>query len=171
IPLPGANAAITALCASGLPSDRFCFQGFIPAKATARQKYFQALQDDARTLIFYEAPHRLLESLKDMKTVFGADRQAVLARELTKTYETIRQDSLQNLKTWVQSDIHQQKGEIVILVAGQVDVSEDTQLHSEKILDILLAELPLKQAAALAAKITGQKKNYLYQRALEKTKA
>ncbi|TNF06213.1 MAG: 16S rRNA (cytidine(1402)-2'-O)-methyltransferase [Gammaproteobacteria bacterium] len=164
-PIPGPCALITALCASGLPSDRFSFEGFLPAKSGARQKKLSTLAEDPRTLVFYESPHRVLETLGDMSDVLGGDREAVLARELTKAFETFLAGSLEALSQMVAEDANQQRGEIVILVSGapEVAVSESEQ---RRVLGVLMEELPLKQAAALAAKITGGQKNALYQLAL-----
>jgi len=168
VPVPGACAAIAALSAAGLASDRFVFEGFLPARAGARQQRLRELAAETRTLIFYEAPHRIAECLDDMTTVFGATRRAALARELTKTFETIRQLPVGELAAWVTSDSNQQRGEIVLVVEGAPDVVGDAALHeAERILGILLKELPVKQAAALTAEITGLKKNALYERALE----
>ena len=112
VPVPGASAMIAALSAAGLPSDRFVFEGFLPAKTAARKKRLEAMAAETRTLIFYEAPHRLLDTLTDMAAVFGADRQVVLARELTKTFETIKGDAVGALRQWVSSDPNQEKGEM-----------------------------------------------------------
>lgn len=167
VPIPGASAAIAALSASGLPSDRFVFEGFLSHKSGARCKQLEAVRNETRTLIFYEAPHRLLESLGDMVKVLGACRLAVLARELTKTFETIRRDNLQALLEWVAEDANQQKGECVLLVHG--NASDDNVIdEGKRVFDILAGELPLKQAAALAASISGAKKNTLYQYGLDK---
>lgn len=169
IPIPGSCAMVAALSASGLPSDRFSFEGFPPAKAGARQRWLEALASESRTLIFYEAPHRVLECLGDMVQVFGEHRPAVIARELTKTFETIKSGTLIELKEFVGADSNQQRGEIVLLVQGAParDASE-VDAEAERIMTILLEELPLKQAAALGAKVTGLKKNLLYQWALER---
>ncbi|TWI58465.1 16S rRNA (cytidine1402-2'-O)-methyltransferase [Pseudomonas duriflava] len=169
VPIPGACAAIAALSAAGLPSDRFIFEGFLPAKTTARRTRLEALKEEERTLIFYEAPHRLLESLQDLSAVLGGARLAVLARELTKTFETIKDAPLAELCCWVEADANQQRGECVLLVAGWEPLQKD-ELSAEaiRVLELLLAELPLKRAAALAADITGARKNALYQHALEK---
>jgi len=168
VPIPGVSAVITALSVAGLPTDRFVFEGFLPAKSTARQQKLENLKDDVRTVIFYEAPHRIVEMLKDCQLVFGGQRKVVLARELTKTFETIHSDVLDVLIPWVEADENQRKGEFVVLVHGAV-AREDTGIdaESERILLILLKDLPVKQAAALAANITGLKKNALYQFALE----
>jgi len=169
VPIPGACAMIAALSAAGLPSDRFAFEGFLPAKEVARRTQLESVANDPRTLIFYEAPHRILETLQDMATVFGADREVVMARELTKTFETIKGDKVAALAEWVAADTNQQRGEIVLLVQGisKADSAEMTPEH-ERIMKVLLEELPVKQAAAMGAKITGLKKNYLYQWALER---
>jgi 16S rRNA (cytidine1402-2'-O)-methyltransferase len=167
IPIPGPCALVAALSVSGLPSDRFVFEGFLPAKSGARRQHLEALKDEPRTLIFYESPHRLLKTLADMQSVFGEQRFAVIARELTKLYETVLQGALAELMEVITDDDNQQRGEFVLLVqgadvaAGQLDT---TAMHT---LEVLLKEMPLKKAVALAAKITGVRKNELYQRALE----
>jgi len=167
IPVPGASAALAALSVSGLPTDRFVFEGFLPAKGAARRDRLQALATETRTLLFYEAPHRLLATLADMREVFGPLREAVLARELTKIYETIRKDKLEGLWRWVEHDPQQQKGECVIVVQGAESASAFADSRAEddarRILGVLLEELPLKQAVGLALKITGEKRNRLYQ--------
>lgn len=168
IPIPGVSAVITALSVAGLPTDRFVFEGFLPAKSTARQQKLEKLKADSRTIIFYEAPHRIVEMLKDCQQVFGGQRKVVLARELTKTFETVHGDVLDALVPWVEADENQRKGEFVVLVQGAAAREEaGIDAESERILLILLKDLPVKQAAALAASITGLKKNALYQFALE----
>lgn len=168
VPVPGACAAIAALCAAGLASDRFIFEGFLPAKTVGRRERLQVLVKEPRTLIFYEAPHRIAECLVDMVAVLGAERRVVLARELTKTFETIRQLPLAEMRDWVAADSDQQRGEMVLVLEGAPD-STDAEDWSEadRVLTILLAALPVKQAATLAADITGFKKNALYERALQ----
>ncbi len=167
VPIPGPSALIAALSVAGLPTDRFVFEGFLPAKMAARRHRLEALRIEARTVVFFESGHRIVESLGDMVHVFGADRPAVVARELTKVFETIQGDALSGLCQWVQSDLHQQKGEFVVLVQGVIPAeNEETTAETERIIRILLAELPVKQAAALAARITGQKRNFLYGMAL-----
>lgn len=165
VPIPGACAAIAALSAAGLPSDRFSFEGFLPAKSAGRRERLQALAAESRTQIFYEAPHRVLDCLQDMVAVLGPLRRVVLARELTKTFETIRQLPLAEMLAWVASDADQQRGEIVLVLEGAPEAEEDW-LEADRVLGLLLAELPVKQAASLAAGITGIKKNALYERAL-----
>ncbi len=164
IPIPGPSAILAALSASGLPVDRFCFEGFLPAKAGARQKRLQMLADETRTLVFYESPHRICATLQQMKETFGTERQAVIARELTKTFETIHGDTLEKLSAWIAGDSNQRRGEFVLLVQGaaghQLGAGIDAEV--QRVAEILAAELPSRQAAELAAKITGEKKNRLY---------
>jgi 16S rRNA (cytidine1402-2'-O)-methyltransferase len=164
--VPGPSATLAALAVSGLPTDRFVFEGFLPPKVGARRRRLQALAEEARTLVFFEAPHRVRDSLSDMAECFGPDREAALARELTKTFETIRRAPLGELAAWVGSDSNQQKGEIVLLVHGAPQRAAAIDPEAERILAILAEELPLKQAAGLAARITGLKKNALYDFAL-----
>lgn len=167
-PVPGASALIAALSVSGLPTDRFVFEGFLPAKQSARRERLEVLAAEPRTLVFYESVHRLQESLEDMATAFGPERPAVLARELTKLHEQVRDASLQALVEWAGSDPVAAKGEVVLMVAGAAAAESDAlDAEVERVLKTLLKELPVKQAAALAAEITGLNKNPLYQRALE----
>jgi 16S rRNA (cytidine1402-2'-O)-methyltransferase len=173
VPVPGACALIAALSAAGLPSDRFIFEGFLPAKTAGRRARLEQVKEEPRTLIFYEAPHRILECLEDMEAVFGGERPALLARELTKTFETLKGLPLAELRAFVAGDSNQQRGECVVLVGGWSEPEGEQAISTEaqRVLDLLLAELPLKRAAALAAEITGVRKNLLYQLALEKQKA
>ncbi|HWV13922.1 MAG TPA: 16S rRNA (cytidine(1402)-2'-O)-methyltransferase [Cellvibrio sp.] len=169
VPIPGACAMIAALSAAGLPSDRFAFEGFLPAKEVARRSQLQTLARDTRTLIFYEAPHRILETLHDIANVFGGDREVVVAREISKTFETIKGGTVAAVTAWVEADSNQQRGEIVLLVHGASNLDEAAiSPEQERIMEILLEDLAMKQAAAIGAKITGLKKNYLYQWALER---
>lgn len=166
VPLPGPCAAIAALSAAGIASDRFCYEGFLPAKSKARQDRLQQLAEETRTLIFYESTHRLIDSLADLATVLGETRYVVLARELTKTWESIQGAPVGELLAWVKEDENRRKGEMVLIVEGfQPD---DSVLSAEALrtLELLRAELPLKKAAALAAEIHGVKKNALYRHAL-----
>lgn len=165
-PVPGPCAAIAALSASGLPTDRFVFEGFPPAKQGARRNYLQALKSEQRTLVFYVSCHRITDTLADMMEVFGGDRQAVLARELTKTFETIRRASLSDLVEWVENDENQRKGEIVVLVEGAAPNADDRQQQLSELLQVLVEELPVKQAAAIAARLTGLHRNEIYRQAL-----
>jgi len=167
-PIPGASALVAALSVSGLPTDRFIFEGFLPAKQGARRERLAALSQEPRTLVFYESVHRLKESLEDMAAALGPERRAVLARELTKLHEGVRDASLKELVGWAGSDPAAAKGEVVVMVAGAAAAeSAALDAEAERVLKLLLAELPVKQAAALAAGITGLNKNPLYQRALE----
>lgn len=171
IPVPGACAAIAALSAVGLPSDRFSFQGFLSAKQSQRVQQLEKLKDETQTLIFYEAPHRILDSVKDMAAVFGAERPVGFAREITKTFETIKKITLGELVEFIAADHHQQKGEIVLVVGG---ASEEKDLEQEKLdqlLQRLLQDLSVKAASQLAADLTGIKKKIAYQRALELSQA
>ena len=165
IPVPGPCAAIAALSASGLPTDRFVFEGFPPAKQAARQAYLQALRSEQRTLVFYVSCHRIVDTLKDMLLVFGEQRQSVMARELTKTYETIRRAPLHELVEWVEHDQNQQKGEMVVLIEGAGEEAPDDG-DLQKLLQALVDELPVKQAAMIASRVTGLSRNELYARAL-----
>jgi 16S rRNA (cytidine1402-2'-O)-methyltransferase len=162
-PIPGACAAITALCASCLPTDKFIFEGFLPAKAGARNQRLQDLKNETRTMIYYEAPHRILSTINTMLDIFGKDRRAVIARELTKKFETIYRDNLSGIKTWFETDINQQKGEVVILVHGsESSNSQEINADTLNLLTILAKELPPNQATNLASQITGVRKNLLY---------
>jgi 16S rRNA (cytidine1402-2'-O)-methyltransferase len=168
VPVPGASALIAALSVSGLPTDHFVFEGFLPSRQLARKARLEALRSESRTLVFYEASHRILECLKDMLVTFGVERRAVLARELTKQFETIRTGTLQDLLRWVGDDPNQQKGEFVILVEAEpAGEAHAVDAEAERILNLLLDELPIKTAAKLAARITGLNKRALYDRALK----
>ena len=167
VPVPGACAAIVALSAAGLPTDRFVFQGFPPPKSAARRSFFEQDKIETRTVVYYESPHRIEECLADLVAVFGGERQAVLARELTKKFETIHADTLAGLVTWLAQEENRRRGEFVVLIHGAEPTRADLLAPEvERVLRILLAQLPLKQAAQLAAEITGIKKNALYDRAL-----
>lgn len=168
VPLPGACAAITALCASGIASDRFCFEGFLPAKTKSRCDKLAEVADEPRTLIFYESTHRILDTLEDMQKMLGADRYVVMAREITKTWETIHGDTLANLIAWLNEDCNRIKGEIVLVVEGKTQQGdEEFSTQAVKLLSLLCQELPLKKAAAIVAETFGYKKNALYQYGLE----
>ncbi len=166
-PIVGASAAIAALSVAGLPSDRFSFIGFLPAKTHGRQKQLSALKSRPETLIFYEAPHRIVASLEDMADVFGTDREVTYCRELTKTFETVYKTTLGDLIDFVKADDNQRRGEMVVVIAGvSVAPDDDISVH-DKLLQRLLEDMSVKKAASLAADITGVKKNALYQRLLE----
>lgn len=167
MPLPGASAAITALSASGLVNDRFHFFGFLPSKAKQRDEALRSVARLPATLVFYEAPHRIADTVAALSAAFEPERQVVFARELTKLFEEIHRCPLSAAEAWLAADAHRQKGEYVILVEGARESSDDEDAEADRILAILLAECPVKQAAALAAQITGKKKNALYERALQ----
>ena len=164
IPVPGACAAIAALSVAGLPSDRFVFEGFLPPKAAARRSRLEELAGEARTLIFYESSHRIAESLADMRDVLGAQREAVLARELTKLFETVLGEPLAVLAERVAGDPDQQRGECVIVVAGRGEEAEAKLAEGQRVFAILREELPPAKAAKLAAAITGAPRKMLYGR-------
>jgi len=161
-PLPGACAAIAALSVAGLPSDRFVFEGFLPAKAAARRSRLRELAGEPRTIIFYESSHRVAESLADMRDVFGAEREAVLARELTKMFETVLGEPLAALAARVAADPDQQRGEHVILVAGRGEEADARLAEGQRVFAILRDELPPAKAAKLAAAISGAPRKALY---------
>ena len=169
VPLPGACAAITALCASGIASDRFCFEGFLPAKSKSRKDKLESLLEEERTLIFYESTHRILETLADMQEVLGEDRYVVLAREITKTWETIVGDRLITLRQWLSEDANRTKGEMVVIVEGKAKLDKEAEFSAQaiKALRLISQELPLKKAAAIVAELYGYKKNALYQFGLD----
>lgn len=171
VPLPGACAAITALSAAGLPSDRFCYEGFLPAKSKGRCDTLRALGEEPRTLIFYESTHRVLDTLQDMVSVWGAERYVVLARELTKTWESLHGAPVADLLAWVQEDENRRKGEMVLIVEGHKANEDTLPADALRTLALLQGELPLKKAAALTAEIHGVKKNALYKYALEQQEA
>ena len=169
IPIPGANAALAALSAAGLAEPHFLFYGFLPNKSAARRTALQELCGHPYTLVFYEAPHRILECVADLCAMLGGDRQIVLAREITKLFETIHTCSLRDAEAWLLSDSNQQRGEFVVLVSG-APPQAGLSLETLNTLSLLLGELPLKQAVQLAAKITGANRSELYQRALQMKK-
>ena len=167
VPVPGVNAAICALSAAGLPCDRFLFLGFPPRTLSKRREWLSRLTTEPGTLVFYESGNRAAATLGEMGAVLGADRSAVMARELTKRFETFLDGTLGSLAQRLREDPEQQLGELVILVAGsKATESAAREAEEERILAILVESLPLKQAAALAARITGGRRNRLYQRAL-----
>lgn len=166
MPLPGASAAISALSAGGLVNDRFYFVGFLPNKSKQRETALQSLANVEATLVFYEAPHRIAETIAAIAAVFAPTRQIVFARELTKLFEEIHRCPLADAPAWLAADAHRQKGEFVILLEGATATADD-DAEADRVLAILLAECPVKQAATLAAQITGRKKNALYERALQ----
>ena len=165
-PLPGPNAAIAALSAAGLDDAQFHFVGFLPAKSGARRTALESLKSLPATLVFYEAPHRIEETLADLAALLSPAREIVIARELTKLFEQIERLPLADAPAWLAADENHRRGEFVLLVAAPPPAT-GLDAGTERILALLLAELPVKQAAKLAAAITGQSKNALYERALE----
>lgn len=170
VPVPGASALIAALSVAGLPTDRFAFEGFLPAKSVSRRKLLTGLEAESRTLVFYESSHRIADLLEDMLAVFGGERQIVVLRELTKLYESIYRGTATEILQHMAADSDRSRGEFVVVVAGKVcDESADALavLNADKVLAVLLEVLPVKQAAAVAARLTGLPKNQLYRQALE----
>lgn len=167
MPMPGASAAVCALSAGGLLNDQFYFVGFLPAKSGQRKAVLSSLRAIAATLVFYEAPHRITESIDALMAAFEPSRQIVIARELSKLFEEIHRCRLCDAAAWLAADANRQKGEFVLLLEGAVASIDADWVEPERILSILLAECSVKQAAALAAQITGKKKNALYERALK----
>ena len=166
-PIPGASAIITALSVAGLPTDRFTFEGFLPAKSVGRNKALQVNVKEPRTQVYYESSHRIVVTINAMVDIFGCERKVVLARELTKMFEQIYRGDLAGLQTWIDADPMRQKGEFVLMLAGFDEGSTDEEsIEVGSLLKILVAELPVKQAASMAAKITGKKKNELYKLAM-----
>ncbi|KAA2284955.1 16S rRNA (cytidine(1402)-2'-O)-methyltransferase [Arenimonas fontis] len=161
-PVPGACAAVAALSVAGLPSDRFCFEGFLPAKAGARRERLQALAGEMRTLVFYESAHRIVECLEDLVVLFGPDREAVLARELTKLFETVLGDTLGDIAERVRDDEDQRRGEFVLIVRGAADDTEARLREGQRLYAKLAEYLKPSQAAKLAAEITGAPRKALY---------
>lgn len=165
--IPGPSAAIAALSIAGLPTDRFTFEGFLSAKASARRSQLEALRDEPRTMVFYEGPHRIKEVLSDMLEVFGAERRAVVCRELTKHFETTYVGTLEELVRTSANDVDISRGEIVIVVSGHANERKAAAtLDTEQLLNALLEELTPSQAAKIAAKLTGEKRGELYDKAL-----
>ena len=166
IPIPGANAAVTALSAAGFNTPHFLFYGFLPAKGGERRTALQSLLALPYTLVFYEAPHRVADTIADLVTVFGETREIVFARELTKTFEEIHACPLCEATAWVAADPNRERGEYVLIVSGAAE-QEKSAVETQRVLEVLLSELSVKQAAKLAAQITGEKKNQLYELALK----
>lgn len=166
-PIPGACAAIAALSSAGLPTDRFTFEGFLPSKSGARQAKLNELNEETRTMVFYDAPRRAIDTISDIVKTLGGERYVVIARELTKTFETIHSDSAGNLLAWLAEDPNQLKGEMVLILEGHKPVKDEISSQVIETLKLLVDELPPKKACAIAANIYGVKKNALYEIALE----
>ena len=168
VPVPGVSAVIAALSASGIVQNGFMFHGFLPASGAARRKVLETLKTQTVTLVIYEAPHRIVDSIADMCAVLGGERRITFARELTKTFETIYSCNLSDAVAWLEADLNQQRGEFVLLIeAAALKDAEEMPEETVRILKLLLAELPLKQAVKLATEITHEKKNVLYEFALQ----
>lgn len=165
-PIPGACAAISALSVAGLPTDRFSFEGFLPSKSGARQSTLLALANEPRTMVFYDAPRRAIDTIKDIVATLGGERYVVIARELTKTFETVHSDHAQSLLTWLEQDSNQLKGEMVLIIEGYKVNPDEISADVIKTLKLLLGEMKPKKACAIAAEIHGVKKNALYDIAL-----
>lgn len=165
VPIPGACAVITALSAAGVPCDSFLFLGFLPAKQHARKSKLESLDCQPHTLVFYESTHRILDSLEDMIQVYGADSQLVLAKELTKAFESIISGTVEEIKAWLLADPARTKGEFVLIIPPRPELPSSNE--DDKLLLVLLGELPLKQAVSIASKLTKTNKNELYDRALQ----
>jgi 16S rRNA (cytidine1402-2'-O)-methyltransferase len=168
VPVVGPSALIGALSVAGVATDKFTFMGFLPAKSSHRCQVLEGMMDLSHTHVFYESPHRILDSVADMLKVFGADRHLVIARELTKTFETVNSGRIDDMQAWLLADSNQQRGEFVLMVAGASEPEAEAMgADTDKLLQALLEELPIKKAAALAAKLTPHKKKALYDRALQ----
>ncbi|HEX4895434.1 MAG TPA: 16S rRNA (cytidine(1402)-2'-O)-methyltransferase [Solimonas sp.] len=167
ITIPGPCAAIAALSVSGLPSDRFVFEGFLPHKSGARQERLRTLAAETRTLILYESSHRILDSVDDIVAVLGGERSLCLARELSKLHEESRTASAAEIAAWMRENPHRTRGEFVLLVGGAAETGDAAAAEGERVLRLLLKELPASSAARLAAEISGARKKELYARALE----
>jgi 16S rRNA (cytidine1402-2'-O)-methyltransferase len=167
VPIPGPNAAVTALSAAGIADGPFLFAGFLPAKAAARRRALAAFGALPYTLLFHEAPHRVVECLEDMAMAFGAGRKIVIARELTKLFEQIHDCALGDAADWLRADADRQRGEFVLIVPNSISAKRTGETDWERVLSVLLDELPLAQAVKLSCKLTGAKKNAVYERALQ----
>ncbi|MDG4596202.1 MAG: 16S rRNA (cytidine(1402)-2'-O)-methyltransferase [Candidatus Contendobacter sp.] len=166
IPVPGPSSLLAALSVAGLPTDRFVFEGFLPAKSTARRERLRALAAEERTLVFFEASHRVAEALADLAAAFGRERPAVVARELTKCFEEVYGASLGELMAWLEADPHRRKGEFVLMIQGAPTATEADTPATRRLLAALLTELPTSRAVTAAAKATGLRKKPLYELAL-----
>lgn len=166
IPIPGPSSLLAALSVAGLPTDRFVFEGFLPAKTAARRERLRALAREERTLVFFEASHRIAETLADLAAEFGGERPAVIARELTKRFEEIQGAPIGDLVMWLEVDVNRQRGEFVLVVQGAAAASEADTPENRRLLAALLSELPVSRAVVVAAKLTGLRKKPLYDLAL-----
>ena len=163
VPVPGVSAISTMLSVAGQPVERFCFEGFLPSKPSARRKQLEALVADTRTLVFYESSHRIRDSLQDMHNIFGSTRQCTVGRELTKRFESLYRGSLAEVLLEMDQDINSARGEFVVVIAGAESSPDEIIEKGRLIMDILLTELSVSQAASLAARISGARKKFLYE--------
>lgn len=167
VPVPGASALVAALSVSGIAETGFQFVGFLPATGAQRRKRLEKLRTTDITLVFYEAPHRILACVQDMSTILGEERIITIARELTKAYETIHRCQLKDAEAWLQADLNQQRGEFVLVLERGVQArTSQVSIDGERVLQLLLDALPLKQAVKLTVDITGANKNEVYAHAL-----
>ena len=168
VPVPGPSAISTMLSVAGQPVERFCFEGFLPSKPSARRKHLETLLAESRTLVFYESSHRISDSLQDMKNIFGPSRCCTVGRELTKRYESLYRGTLAEVLLKMEQDENSARGEFVVVIAGAEESPDDSIVQGQSIMDILLTELPVSQAASLAARISGARKKVLYEYGLGK---
>ena len=168
VPVPGPSAISTMLSVAGQSVDRFCFEGFLPSKPSARRKQLETLFSESRTLVFYESSHRISDSLQDMKNIFGSSRCCTVGRELTKRYESLYRGTLAEVLLKMEQDENSTRGEFVVVIAGAEESPDDSIVQGQSIMDILLTELPVSQAASLAARISGARKKVLYEYGLGK---
>ncbi len=167
VAIPGPSAPVAALSICGLPVSRFCFEGFLPAKQGAREQLLERLVSEPRTMVFLESPRRVVEALRSMARIFGEAREVAVARELTKLHESVHRAPLQTLVPWMEEDENRQRGEFVLVVSGaEEEVAADLD-EAKRVVELLATELPPRKAAALASRITGARKNHLYQMLLE----
>jgi len=167
VPIPGPSAVMAAIATAGLQSGSFCFHGFLPARKPDRTRALAALKERPELQVFYEAPHRIVDTVSDLRAVFGSDRRVGIARELTKLFEQIHVSNLDEAVLWLEQSENHRRGEFVLLVEGCPEAAPQDDSDPRRVLEILLRQLPLKQAVGLAAEITGTKKNLLYEKALE----
>jgi 16S rRNA (cytidine1402-2'-O)-methyltransferase len=168
VPVPGPSALAAMLSVAGLPVDHFIFEGFLPARGSARRSHLQNLVAETRSLVFYESSHRIMDSLNDMSEVFGPERQCSVGRELTKKFESLYRDSLQSVLDVLAADEQQQRGEFVVVIQGAEVQDDEGIIEAQRVMDVLCEELPMSQAAALAAKVSGVRKKLLYEYGLGK---
>jgi len=167
VPIPGASALIAALSVAGLPTDRFCFEGFLPAKPSGRRKKIASLKSEARTWVFYESSHRIQQCIDDLVSELGDERKVVIARELTKRFETVISGPLVDIVSILANDANQLRGEFVVMVEGRAQEESTQQVSAEQLLSLLVPHLPTKLAAQITSEVTGENKKALYQQALE----